>query len=62
MLTIYLFVLVILGEAESKVNAPAVFAKGMVGTAAAFYILVMFNEAWLLNLAVFVPSLTICLI
>ena len=33
----------------------------MVGTAALFYALVMFNEAWILNLIVFLLSVSACL-
>ena len=62
LLTIYLFVLVILGEATKNDDATVIFAKGMIGLAASFYILVMFNEAWLINLAVFVPCSIVCLI
>ena len=35
-------------------NSAELFAKGAIGTSAAFYLLVMLNEAWIINLGVFI--------
>ena len=49
-------------EFNDQPNGPLMYAKGMIGTAANFYILVMFNEAWVLNLIVFLLSVGACLV
>ena len=58
-LTIYIcFALISVREEGVKTEASTFFAKGIIGTAAAFYVLVMFNDSWLVNLIVF----TICMV
>ena len=49
-------------EFNDQADGPLMYAKGMIGTAANFYILVMFNEAWVLNLIVFLLSVAACLV
>lgn len=58
LLTLYLFLIIYFGGIESEKNDPtALFSVGMIGTAAVYFILVMFNEAWLFNLCFFAPCL-----
>ena len=60
LLTIQVFILAIssvpndFDAAGERHNSAELFAKGAIGTSAAFYLLVMLNEAWIINLCLFI--------
>ena len=61
LLTIYLFFLLIESDGTKKESVAVLWAKSSIGTAAIYYVLVMFNEAWVVNVAIFIPCIAISL-
>jgi len=59
-----LFVAFLASELEPAdgVDAQILYVRGMVMTAALFYILVMFNKVWLLNTFFFVVAVVLCVL
>ena len=55
MLTVYIYLTFFLGEVNEEAGASLLLGIGMIGSSGSLWILVMFNESWLLNLAFFVP-------
>ena len=56
-LTVYLYLVISLGGIISDKNETILFFIGMISTASAYFILVMFNDSWLFNLGFFTPCL-----
>ena len=52
-LTVYVFLVVIQSDPAAEMTSAILFTKAMLGTQAVSYILVMFNEAWLINTGIF---------
>ena len=61
MLTIFVSLIVTLVEPKSGVDSNLLYSRAMIGTAALFYLLVVFNEAWLVNTVVF-TACTVCIL
>jgi len=57
LLTIYLFFLLIESDGTEKESVAVLWAKASIGTAAIYYVLVMFNETWVVNVAIFIPCI-----
>ena len=56
-LTIYIHVLFNEWQGMEEESVGVLWARTSLGTAAFYFVLVIFNEAWLINLAVFTPCL-----